>query len=64
MKTKLLSDAIMELLHLERLKLSYASAEANEYVHMLQCDCYETCSGGCESGCMGDCAGECWDSSR
>lgn len=54
----------MQLLHLEGLKLSYGNAVPNEYVHMLQCDCYETCSGGCEGGCMGDCAGECWDSSR
>lgn len=64
MKSHFLSDAVMELLHMQGMQLAYASATSNEYVHMLQCDCYETCSGGCEGGCWGDCAGDCFDSSR
>lgn len=49
MKTNFLSDAIMKLLHSRGLELEYQSvtANGNDYVHMLQCDCYETCSGGC-----------------
>lgn len=64
MKTNFLSDAIMSLLHQQGVQLAYENAVANEYVHMLQCDCYQTCSGGCEGGCMGDCASGCFDSSR
>lgn len=66
MKTNLFSNAIMEILHSRGLELAYQSVAANdsEYVHMLQCDCYETCSGGCEGGCWGDCSGDCFDSSR
>lgn len=66
MKTNFLSDAIMELVHSRGLELEYQSvtANGNDYVHMLQCDCYETCSGGCEGGCWGDCADGCFDSSR
>ncbi len=63
MRTKFLSDAIMNLLHAQGLNLAYESAVAQDYVHMLQCDCSGGCTD-CWGGCMGDCANGCFDGPR
>ena len=52
MKSNLLSDVIMTLLHTQGLDLAYECAVAEDYIHTLQCDC----SGGCRSDCSGGCA--------
>lgn len=52
MKSNLLSDVIMNLLHTQGLNLTYESVVAEDYVHALLCEC----SGGCRSSCSGGCA--------
>lgn len=52
MKSNLLSDVIMNLLHTQGLNLAYESVVAEDYTYVLQC----VCSGGCRTDCSGGCA--------
>lgn len=62
MKSKFLSETVMSLLHRQGLNLAYESAVAQDYEHMLICECSGSCTGDCHGGCMGDCADGCFDS--